>query len=294
MYSFVSQGVLSLSNTINKNSTRQGSLVVVDVQRAIRFGTLFVAEARLRTMAKWILSLLTSSLLNPFFYLMSLGIGVGTFVNARAGSTGIDGEKYIVFLAPALLASVAIQDFMSEVTFPVLQGFKWDKTYFAMNATPLGGRQIALGTDFSSALRTLGSVLIYFAVLVSFGAVQPAHAWPMMITSIYAAGCFAAVMLAAAAATENDDLFLNLMGRLLIMPLFLFSGTFYPLASMPLPLQVIGWISPLWHSTELGRWVSYGHHISTEMIFVHFIYLTALLIGGLLWAFNRFEYRLSK
>jgi lipooligosaccharide transport system permease protein len=198
----------------------------------------------------WIFSLLTGSLLNPFFYLMSLGIGVGTFVNARAGSTGIDGVKYIVFLAPALLASVAMQDFMSEVAFPVLQGFKWDKIFFAMNSTPLSGRQIALGTYFASLIRTIGSVVIYFSVLLAFGAVDFWRAWPMAFTSLFAAGCFAAVMMGAAAATENDDLFLNLMGRVLIMPLFLFSGTFYPLSSSPLPLRMIGWISPLWHSTE--------------------------------------------
>jgi len=245
-------------------------------------------------MLHWIFSLLTGSLLNPFFYLASLGIGVGTFVNSRAGSAGVDGVKYIVFLAPALLAAVAIQDFMGEVTFPVLQGFKWEKLFFAMNATPLTGRQIALGTYLSALVRTVGSVTIYFSVLLIFGAVDAGRAWPMMFTALYAAACFAAIMLAAAAATENDDLFLNLMGRLLIMPLFLFSGTFYPLNSMPVPLQAIGWISPLWHSTELGRWVSYGHHIPGTMIAIHFIYLFVLLVAGLAWAFNRFEYRLSK
>jgi len=260
----------------------------------MRRGTFYVMEVRLKTMLHWIFSLLSGSLLNPFFYLASLGIGVGTFVNNRAGSGGVDGVKYLVFLAPALLASVAIQDFMGEVTFPVLQGFRWEKLFFAMNSTPLTGRQIALGTYLAALIRTIGSVTIYFSVLVAFGAVHPGRAWPMMITSLYAAGCFAAVMLAAAAATENDDIFLNLMGRLLIMPLFLFSGTFYPLNSMPVPLRTIGWISPLWHSTELGRMVSYGHHISATMIAVHITYLTALLVGGLLWAFNRFDYRLSK
>ena len=274
--------------------TRQGSLKLIDIEKAARRGTLYVMESRLRTMGRFIFSLISSSVLNPFFYLVSLGIGVGTFVNSKAGSAGIDGVKYIVFLAPALLAAVAIQDFMSEVTFPVLQGFKWEKLYFAMNATPLTGRQIALGTYFSSMIRTIGSIVIYFMVLVGFGAVNAKDAWPMALTSLYAAACFGAIMLAAAAAAENDDLFLNLMGRLLIMPLFLFSGTFYPLNSMPAPLRLIGWVSPLRHSTELGRWVSYGHHISPTMIIVHFIYLLLLLVVGLSWAFNRFEYRLSK
>jgi lipooligosaccharide transport system permease protein len=260
----------------------------------MRRGTLYVMEARLRTMRRFFFSILTTSLLNPFFYLTSLGVGVGTFINNRAGSAGVDGVKYIIFLAPALLAAVAIQDFMGEVTFPVLQGFKWEKLFFAMNSTPITGLQIALGTYFAAMIRTIISTSIYFVVLLSFGAVHFSHAWPMLITSLYAAASFAAIMLGAAAATENDDLFLNLMGRLLIMPLFLFSGTFYPLTSMPIPLQAIGWISPLWHSTELGRWVSYGHHISGAMLLFHFAYLGTLLVLGLVWAVNRFEYRLSK
>ena len=276
------------------NDSRMGSLELIDTEKAIRRGTLYVIEVRLRTMMRFKYALLTSSLLNPFFYLVSLGIGVGSFINTKAGSAGIDGVKYIVFLAPALLAAVAIQDFMGEVTFPVLQGFKWEKTYFAMNATPLDGRKIALGTYFASMVRTILSVVIYFAVLVGFGAIHPGSAWPMMLTSLFAAACFGAVMMGAAAAVVNDDLFLNLMGRLLIMPLFLFSGTFYPLSSMPIPLQAIGWISPLWHSTELGRWVSYGHHISITMLAIHFLYLFVMLVIGLLWSFNRFEYRLTK
>ena len=276
------------------NLSRRGSLVIIDTDRTLKRGVFYVIEARLRTMMHWIFSLLTGSLLNPFFYLASLGIGVGTFINQRAGSAGIDGVKYIIFLAPALLSAVAIQDFMGEVVFPTLQGFKWEKTFFAMNATPLTGRQIALGTYFSSLIRTIGSVVIYFAVLVGFGAVDPARAWPSMVTSLYAAACFGAFMLGAAAHAENDDLFLNLMGRLLIMPLFLFSGTFYPISSMPLPLQWLGWASPLWHATELGRWVSYGHHLSGSMIAIHFGYLAIFLVTGLLWAFNRFDYRLSK
>lgn len=274
--------------------TRRGSLQIVDTERLLRRGTMYVVEARLRTMAHWIFSLLTGSLLNPFFYLASLGIGVGTFVNAKAGDSGIDGVSYIVFLAPALLSAVAIQDFMGEVVFPTLQGFKWEKTFFAMNATPLTGRQIALGTYFGSMIRTVGSVVIYFGVLVGFGAVDASRAWPAMFTALYAASCFGAFMLGAAAHAENDDLFLNLMGRLLIMPLFLFSGTFYPIQSMPLPLQWIGWASPLWHATEIGRWVSYGHSISGSMITVHFTYLTLFLVVGLAWAFNRFDYRLAK
>ena len=78
------------------------------------------------------------------------------------------------------------------------------------------------------------------------------------------------------------------------MPLFLFSGTFYPLTNMPIFLQWIGWISPLWHATELGRWLTYGSEISTTMLFVHFIFLNSILIFGLFASRRIFTRRLGK
>ncbi len=78
------------------------------------------------------------------------------------------------------------------------------------------------------------------------------------------------------------------------MPMFLFSGTFYPLASLPLWLQWIGWISPLWHATELGRVVTYGQPTEPIMIVVHVTYLLALSIGGLIVCRRLFERRLAK
>ena len=280
---------------MNKSSReRLGSLKLVNPAGIERFGTLYVAEARIRTISKWWVSILSGSLLNPFFYLTSLGVGVGTLINARMGNAGVDGVSYIKFLAPALLAQVAMNDFMAETTFPVLQGFKWEKIFFAMNATSLSGRQIALGTYLGALVKTTITTSIYYCVLTAFGALQFFNDLPILIAVIYAAGCFAAVMMGAAATPENDDLFLNIMGRLLIMPLFLFSGTFYPLHSMPTILQYIGYISPLWHSVELGRWISYGHHIDTPILALHLGYLAVMCLGGLLYSTRRFEYRLTK
>ena len=225
---------------------------------------------------------------------MSLGVGVGTLINSNIGPRGIDGVTYLTFLAPALLASVAMTDFMNEVTFPVLHGFKWEKVYFSMNATTLSGRQIALGTYIAALVRTLATTFIYYLVLAGFGAVHFFADLPMVLGAVFGAGCFAAVMMGAAATPENDDLFLNIMGRLLIMPLFLFSGTFYPLHSMPTAVEYIGYLSPLWHSAELGRWISYGHHINGNILLIHIAYLSSMLIGGLMYATRRFEYRLTK
>ena len=93
---------------------------------------------------------------------------------------------------------------------------------------------------------------------------------------------------------EKDDQFFNILGRLVIMPMFLFSGTFFPLSSMPIYLQPIGWISPLWHATELGREAAFDYGISNLMVAVHLIVLSSLVIIGITLAMRQFERRLAK
>jgi lipooligosaccharide transport system permease protein len=85
-----------------------------------------------------------------------------------------------------------------------------------------------------------------------------------------------------------------IVGRLIIMPLFLFSGTFFPLENLPKFLQIVGWVSPLWHGTDLGRYLTYGHELSSSKLLLHIIYILILLVVGLLWTFKNFERRLSK
>jgi lipooligosaccharide transport system permease protein len=77
------------------------------------------------------------------------------------------------------------------------------------------------------------------------------------------------------------------------MPMFLFSGTFYPLDTLPLAVRWVGWISPLWHATELGRWLSYGMALPIWQILLSTGYLIAILVAGLLIARRRFEIRLT-
>ena len=92
---------------------------------------------------------------------------------------------------------------------------------------------------------------------------------------------FGVPLMAYAASIYEDKGQFALVQRFIFMPMFLFSGTFYPLDSLPLWLQWIGWISPLWHATELGRWISYGAELSPAMIAVHFGYLIVLTVVGL-------------
>jgi lipooligosaccharide transport system permease protein len=273
---------------------RQGSLKIVDAAKVAARGALFVTEARLRNMLKWVWLIIAIAIANPVLYLVSIGLGVGAYIDKNTGGMGVDGVSYITFLAPALLATAAIQGAIDESTYPTLQGFKWNKIFFSMNATPLSGNHIAMGVFFNSLIRTVFTAVLYWLVMLTFGVLESPRAWLAIFTAVMAGAAFGALMQALAGLLENENLFFTLVERFIIMPLFLFSGTFYPLSSMPLFLQWIGWISPLWHATELGRWLTYGSEISTQMLFAHFIFLNSILAVGLIASRRIFTRRLGK
>lgn len=262
----------------------------IDGRRSSR-GALLVMEYRLRNMWKWRSAILAFGLGNPVLYLASVGLGVGALVDANSG--GVDGVPYLVFLAPALLATAAIQGGMDEVTFPTLAGFIWNRLFFAMRATSLSGAQIADGVLLAAALRIVFTTVIYWIVLWLFGAVAWSTALPLVAVSTFAGACWAALMLAVAANVTDDGGFLSLTARVVIMPMFLFSGTFYPLSSLPFAVQWIGWISPLWHATQLGRWLAYGMPLPWWQIAISVAYLLAMAIAGLVLARRRYERRLT-
>jgi lipooligosaccharide transport system permease protein len=256
-------------------------------------GALFVAEYRLRNMWKWRNSILAFGIGSPILYLASIGLGVGLLVDAGSPG-GIDGVPYLVFLAPALLAAAAIQGGNDEAMFPTLAGFIWEKLFFAMRATSLTGGQIAEGVLLAASVRILFTTVAYWVALLVFGAVSWGTALQLIAVSTFAGVCWAALVVALAAKVTDDSAFIAVIGRLVIMPMFLFSGTFYPLSTLPLALQWIGWISPLWHATELGRWISYGMPLPAWRIARSFAYLLAIGVVGLLLARRRFERRLTQ
>ena len=266
----------------------------INVARIRSIGAAYIAEARINRMSKWKGIIAIVAIGNPLFYLIAIGIGVGVLVDQNSGTSGTGGVEYITFIAPALLASAALTGAMDEVMFPVLEGFKWRKLFFAMNSTPLTGIQIATGVFMAAMLRVAFTVFCYWALLVAFGVFSISQSWDVVPITMFAAGAFAAVILGITAKVTKEDFFMTILGRLVIMPMFLFSGTFFPLESMPKFLQPIGWISPLWHATELGRHFSYGYSISGLMILIHFAYLSLLMISGFLLAGRAFTARLAK
>ena len=266
-------------------------MMSANIRKVSRFGSFNVAEARIRNMLKWAGIILFAAVINPTLYLVSIGIGVGSSIDAN---NGVNGVSYLTFLAPALLASAAIQGSSDEVIFPVMDGFKWNRTFFGMRSTPLTARQISLGIFLAAMARAIVSIVIYWIVLYLFGALESDTAWLAMPAALLAGASMAAVMLALAAKIENENFFFTLVGRFIMIPMFLFSGTFYPLTQMPIFLQFFGWISPLWHATELGRYLTYDYPLSGLQLFTHLGVLSTMVAVGLFLSARVFAKRLEK
>lgn len=269
----------------------QGAATLVDPTVAMRWGAFYVAETRIRSMFKWWQSVVAFGLGNPILYLLSVGIGIGSMVDPNAAF--LEGQSYLTFLAPALLVSAGIQGAMEEVTFPTLEGFFWERTFYGMNSTSITGRQIVDGVMLASAARCFLQVLLYELVLFAFGAVSLASFVPLLVTSVVAGVAFASVMLAVTAFLKDDDGFLAIIGRFLITPMFMFSGTYYPIESLPSFLQWIGWVSPVWHSTDFGRAISYDHPVDAATMVIHVLYFVVTAAVGFYIAYPQFAKKLA-
>ena len=271
----------------------QGSSKILDVPKARIWAPWYVAEYRLRNMSKWFGAIVAFGLGNPVLYLLSVGIGIGALVDSTSGADNPIGVPYLTFLAPALLATAAIQAAMDETTFPTMQGFLWDKSFFAMISTQLMARDLVGGIMIASSIRCSFNTLIYAGVLVLFGAVPLTSVPVLVFAAIFAGISFAGVMLAVTSFVKQDDGFYAIVGRFVLTPMFMFSGTFYPLESLPIYLQWVGWISPVWHATNLGRNLSYGLEVAPWLLAVHVIFMGALLVVAMVVATRKFASRLS-
>jgi lipooligosaccharide transport system permease protein len=175
---------------------------------------------------------------------------------------------------------------VEEYTFGILLGLKWNATYIGMNAAPITARQIVDGTMIFILIRMLVTTGIYYAVMVIFGAVPSPWGLLTIPAGLLAGFAFAPVAAYAATIQEDRGQF-AILQRLVILPLTLFSGTVFPLTQLPIFLQWIGWLSPLWHASELGRQFAYGPTEPIWLTVIHVVYLVVLgVIGWQLCARN--------
>jgi lipooligosaccharide transport system permease protein len=199
---------------------------------------------------------LFGSFVNPALFLLAMGVGLGGYVNATSPDA-FGGVTYLQFLAPGLLAGSAMQQAIFESTFPVMYGLVWRRIFHAMYATPIGPRAVAIGTLAWIAFRLGLVALIFIFVAWVFGAVASPLAILGIPTAILTGLAFAGPMGAYMATQRTPDKF-SAIFRWVVTPLFLFSGTFFPIESLPSAIQPIAWLSPLWHGVELTRGFTLG------------------------------------
>lgn len=265
----------------------------VAAAKARRWGAFYFAEQVLRVMKNYGWSILMYSVGQPVAYLFAMGVGLATLVDGQ-GAAAFGGVSYLTFIAPALLVSAAVMTAANEFTFPVMAGFKWRRTYFGPHASPLTPAQIAAGHIMAVTLRLLLQSAVYFAAVALFGAAPSGGAWAGILVATLAGLAFGLPLMAYSASITEDKGQFALVMRLIVMPLFLFSGTFFPLDTLPLAVRWIGWISPIWHGTELGRVASYGYQEPPLLTLVHVAVLAALAVAGWVLTRRRFAARMGQ
>lgn len=250
-----------------------------------------VLEHRARQYRRTFRASIFSSFGTPVLFLTAMGFGLGGYVD-RDQDAVLGGFTYLQFLAPGLLASTVMQSGSFEATFPILGGLQWNKIFHAMFATPIRARDIALGNIGWITVRLTLIATIFAAFIVLFGASRS----PLIVLAVPVAVltglAFAIPIMAFTATQRTPDRFATIF-RFGITPLFLFSGTFFPMESLPSFLQPVAWLSPLWHGVDLCRSLMLGTIGNAPLLAVaHLAILLALVVGGALVAFRTMERRL--
>ncbi len=244
-----------------------------------------VFESRLVSYRRTFRSSVFNSFVGPVLFLTAMGVGLGTYVD-RGDGAALDGVSYLAFLAPGLLAATAMQTAAFEATFPIIGGLQWQRTFHAMYATPLRPVDIALGNLLWIAFRLLLVTSVFTLVTVAFGAATS----PLIVLAIPVAiltGMAFAGPIAAFSATQRTMEKFNAVFRFGITPLFLFSGTFFPVESLPAFLQPVAWVTPLYHGVALSRSLSLGTAADDPLLMaIHLAVLLAFIAAGA-WATTR-------
>ncbi len=235
----------------------------------------------------WIVIL--SGFFEPLFYLGSIGFGLGALVGSVTGPGG-QPISYQLFVAPALLASAAMNGAIAEGTFNFFFKLKYNKTFDSILSTPLSPGDVAVGELTWSLIRGgiyAGAFLIVMAVLGLIVSPAVVLAVPAALLIGFGFGALGMAATSFMRTWQDFDLI-----QLVILPMFLFSGTFYPLDAYPEPLRVIVQLTPLYQGVDLLRSLVVGHLDATLLL--HVAYLLVMGVIGLVIVERRLDRLLLK
>jgi lipooligosaccharide transport system permease protein len=191
-----------------------------------------------------------SGFFEPLLYLAGIGFGVGALVG-NVGTT-----RYAVFVAPALMASTAMNGAVNETTFNMFYKLRYLKLYDTVLSTPLRILDVALGEVIWALMRSAAYSVGFVVVMALLGLVVSPWAALAAPAALLISIAFSGAGIATTTFMRSWQDFAAV--QVVLLPLFLFSGTFYPVSSYPAPLQVVVELTPLYHGVHMLRGLTTG------------------------------------
>jgi len=232
-----------------------------------------------------------SYVIAPLLYLAAMGIGLGDLVDKHQGS--VQGFSYLEFIAPGLMAASAVMAAAGESLWPVMGGVKWMGTYHAAVSTPVESGDVYLGQLAWTGVRTIMSATVFLTIAALLGGVVSLWCVFAIPATVLGALAIAAPLSAWAIMRESDAAFAVVM-RIVVFPLFLFSGTFFPVSRLPDWLEPVALLSPLYHAVQLCRDATTGVGESSLVVFGHVGVLLAFIAWGAWWGQRSFRRMLTR
>jgi lipooligosaccharide transport system permease protein len=225
----------------------------------------------------------------PLLFLGSMGLGLGSYIDG--GRAPVGGFDYLTFVAPGLLAGGVMQNTAGDGLWGVMGGHKWQGTFNAAVASPLRPADVYGGWLLWRGV--LGGITAVSFVLAAslLGGVPSAWGVLAVPAAVLCALAFSALISAYSITRETDASF-PVVIRLVIMPMFVFSGTFFPLEEVPTAVRPLAWATPLWHAVELCRGATTGTLGLLEGL-GHTAFLAACIAVGCAFGVRGFNRRLA-
>lgn len=222
----------------------------------------------------WVIVL--SGFFEPVFYLLSMGLGLGSLIGTVAGPGG-QQISYAAFIAPALLATSAMNGAIYDSTWNVFFKLRFANLYQGMLATPLGPFDVAAGEIFMALFRGFLYALGFTAVIAGMGLTTSWWALAMIPVALLIALGFASLGMAVTSyfTTFQQMDWINIA----LLPMFMFSSTLFPITVFPQAVQWFIMALPLWHGVELMRQLSVGHFEASTWL--HLGYFLVMSVAGI-------------
>lgn len=232
-----------------------------------------VLERGLRAIVAQNWMVLASGFFEPVFYLLAMGLGLGSLINVVAGPGGTE-VSYAAYLAPALLATSAMNGAIYDSTWNVFFKLRYSRLYEAMMQTSLGPLDVALGEIAMALFRGLLYAVGFLVVITGMGLVTSWWAIVMVPAAVMIAAGFASLGMAV---TSYMKTFQHMdMISVVMLPMFLFSATLYPIEVYPQVMQWMIMALPLWHGVELMRQLGVGYFDASTWVHAsYFVLMTA-------------------